>query len=761
MNGFDWRQAWRVLTTTIAGLFIIAAAAQEPERSHAIPFFPSASDEVREGFARVVNHSTEAGEVRIVAVDDEGQSHGPVMLAIDAGETVHFNSDELESGNAEKGLPDGVGPGEGNWRLQLSSELDIEVLSYVRTTDQFLTAMHDTAPSEDGRHWVAFFNPGSNTSQVSWLRLVNPGEDEAEVSIVGLDDRGESPGGEVTTTIPAGASRTFTAVELESGGEGLEGMLGDGEGKWRLTVESAQPLVAMSLLSDPTGGYLTNLSTAPGNEAGGVHCVPFMPDASDTRDRQGFVRVINHSTEPGEVRIEAVDDEGQSHGPVMLVIDAGEAVHFNSDDLESGNAEKGLPDGVGSGSGAWRLELTSELDIAVLSYVRTSDGFVTAMHDTAPSEDGRHRIAFFNPASNASQVSWLRLVNPGEDEAEVSIVGIDDRGESPGGEVTTTIPAGASRTFTAVELESGGEGLEGMLGDGEGTWWLTVESAQPLVAMSLLSDPTGHLTNLSTASERESQGPPDLVVVSPSVSNDRPVTGAAFTLSATVQNDGDTPSPATTLRYYRSADATITTSDTGVGKNPVAGLGASASSDESVDVTAPSEAGAYYYGACVDSVAGESDTTNNCSVSVKVDVEERLRLLPPPPPNRPDLTFLAVVVGSGPSEEGDFVRFVIIILNAGDGASAASTLRYFRSTDATITTSDTEVGTDSVPALADSDSSRHKRDVLPSSPGTYYYGVCVDAVAGESDTTNNCSRGLRVVVPEPAAQKSVEVLRAR
>ena len=35
----------------------------------------------------------------------------------------------------------------------------------------------------------------------------------------------------------------------------------------------------------------------------------------------------------------------------------------------------------------------------------------------------------------------------------------------------------------------------------------------------------------------------------------------------------------------------------------------------------------------------------------------------------------------------------------------------------------------------------------PSSPGTYYYGVCVDAVSGEPDTTNNCSSaGIRIEV---------------
>ena len=30
--------------------------------------------------------------------------------------------------------------------------------------------------------------------------------------------------------------------------------------------------------------------------------------------------------------------------------------------------------------------------------------------------------------------------------------------------------------------------------------------------------------------------------------------------------------------------------------------------------------------------------------------------------------------------------------------------------------------------------------------GTYYYGACVDAVSGESGTTNNCSRGVEVEV---------------
>ena len=129
-------------------------------------------------------------------------------------------------------------------------------------------------------------------------------------------------------------------------------------------------------------------------------------------------------------------------------------------------------------------------------------------------------------------------------------------------------------------------------------------------------------------------GAADLVVVSPFVSNSSPAAGASFTLGASVRNQGDGVSAATTLRYYRSSDATISTSDTEVGTNAVSGLPASGGNGGSIDLalsidlTAPSGAGTYYYGACVDAVTGESDTGNNCSAAVSVTVASQ----PPPPP---------------------------------------------------------------------------------------------------------------------------------
>ena len=245
----------------------------------------------------------------------------------------------------------------------------------------------------------------------------------------------------------------------------------------------------------------------------------------------------------------------------------------------------------------------------------------------------------------------------------------------------------------------------------------------------------------SVTLDQTPQTSPDLVVVSPSVSDSNPAAGASFTLSATASNAGGGESAATTLRYYRSTDGTITTSDTAVGTDAVAGLAASGSDSQSVELVAPSAPGTYHYGACVDAVAGESDTANNCSTAVQVTV---------PSPERPDLMVVSPSVSNNSPIVGSQFTLSAMVNNAGGGESAASTLRYFRSADSTITTSDTEVGTNAVAGLAPSGSGSQSVDLTaPAAPGPYYYGACVDAVAGESNTANNCSTAVQVTVPVP------------
>ncbi len=113
---------------------------------------------------------------------------------------------------------------------------------------------------------------------------------------------------------------------------------------------------------------------------------------------------------------------------------------------------------------------------------------------------------------------------------------------------------------------------------------------------------------------------PDLIVASASVSDDTLTPAQSFTLNATVRNQGTAAAAATTVDYYQSPDATITANDSQVGTDTVSGLSADHTSAVSLALTAPSSAGTYYYGACVQSVDGESNTDNNCSAGVQVTV---------------------------------------------------------------------------------------------------------------------------------------------
>lgn len=497
----------------------VLAVGEAVASQHVVPYIPAASDEVRQGFVRVIHHGDVEGTIDVWAIDEAGTSHGPVVLSIGGRQTVHFNSRDVEAGNARKGLASGVGTGEGDWRLELRSELDVEVLGYVRTRDGLLTAMQELAPDAAAGQQVVFFNPGSNRNQVSILRVTNPGTEPAGVRVRGTDDAGTTPGTEVSFTLAGGATRALTAQELESGNApGLTGALGNGSGKWRLTVSSDTPIRTMSLLSSPTG-HLTNLSSAmpaPPDVCGErVWRVPLFPSSSHPF-RQGFLRLVNESEETASVELRAFDDTGRVYGPLTLDVGARQAVHVNSDDLEMGNAAKDLQ-GLGSGTGDWHLELRAASEVETLAYVRTNDGFVTSMHDLAPTAVGGHqRVAVLNPGHNVNQVGQLRLVNPGDRNAFVNIQGFDDDGEPGAAIVHLSVPPRAARTVTSVDLETGdAEGAAGALGDGRGKWRLSVESGQPIDVLSLIESPTGHLTNLSLATRRaefDDSPKPDLVV---------------------------------------------------------------------------------------------------------------------------------------------------------------------------------------------------------------------------------------------------------
>ena len=232
--------------------------------------------------------------------------------------------------------------------------------------------------------------------------------------------------------------------------------------------------------------------------------LPLVLGASSS-GQQGFVLIRNRSVVDGEVAVHAIDDTGERFGPVTLRLAARHTASFNSDDLESGNVEKGLQEGVGDGTGHWRLEFATALDIEARGYIRTSDGFITSMHELAREHERMKRRyvvpVFFDAASNMATVGRLRVANPNAVAVDVTLEAWDSHGEPAEEVVEFSLDAGAAVLISSRQLEAGDANafaFTGRFGDGAGKWRLEVSGGGlPLEVMSLLSTGSGHVTNLS------------------------------------------------------------------------------------------------------------------------------------------------------------------------------------------------------------------------------------------------------------------------
>ena len=112
-----------------------------------------------------------------------------------------------------------------------------------------------------------------------------------------------------------------------------------------------------------------------------------------------------------------------------------------------------------------------------------------------------------------------------------------------------------------------------------------------------------------------------------------------------------------------------------------------------------------------------------------------------------DLGVETVRVSRTTLHPGETFRLETLIRNHGKAAATPATLSYHVSPDDTISREDTEIQTETVPRIAAGGTlERSVHLTAPDTPGTYYYGVCVNSVAAEADTTHNCSSATAITV---------------
>ncbi|RUM35664.1 MAG: hypothetical protein DSY58_06525, partial [Desulfobulbus sp.] len=126
-------------------------------------------------------------------------------------------------------------------------------------------------------------------------------------------------------------------------------------------------------------------------------------------------------------------------------------------------------------------------------------------------------------------------------------------------------------------------------------------------------------------------------------------------------------------------------------------------------------------------------------------------------PTYPDLVVQSPIVSDTTLTTGQSFTVSATVKNQGDATSANSTLRYYRSTNSTISTGGTQLATDYVVSLAPNGLSGESATfTAPTTTGTYWIGACVDPVNGESNTENNCSSGVQFTVNNTTEGDSYE-----
>lgn len=218
------------------------------------------------------------------------------------------------------------------------------------------------------------------------------------------------------------------------------------------------------------------------------------------------------------------------------------------------------------------------------------------------------------------------------------------------------------------------------------------------------------------------------------------VAGQTVQMELTFENNGEQGGETPNIGFYLSTNSVISSSDDLLRADTGYTLGRNTPYEVTENVTIPVDTppGNYFLGAFVDhdNLIPETTGANNFAYYP-------ITVLAAPS----DLLVPFSGVNDSTLRPGEAFSAVAIVRNDGDGQSDPTTLRYYRSTNSIISTGDTQIGIDSIPALnVGQTQAANDPDTAPLTEGIWWIGACVDSVARESDTGNNCSSGTQITV---------------
>ena len=233
------------------------------------------------------------------------------------------------------------------------------------------------------------------------------------------------------------------------------------------------------------------------------------------------------------------------------------------------------------------------------------------------------------------------------------------------------------------------------------------------------------------------------------------VAGGSVTFTYRLSNWGPGSAPSSITGIYSSSNSTISTSDTRIGTDPNAAISGVGGLTETFTIdTTGWAAGTYYIGAIADynNAITEGNESNNPSSGVMLTVTAPVSLLPDLDVQNVGESFPPTLSASSVTAGGS-VTLSYRLSNFGPGNAPSSVTGIYRSTDGTISISDTRIDTDTNAGFTGVAGRTETATINTTgwAPGTYYIGAIADYnnAITEGNESNNPSSGVMLTVTAP------------
>ena len=303
------------------------------------------------------------------------------------------------------------------------------------------------ASKKDVRSYVPKAADNGGAGYVSYLRVVNKGTTETPVTVERIDgaDGSVGPRGQLVAALPAGASMTFTAAQIETA-MGVSLAASD-RPRIRL-ISGASPIGVQSLLRQPHGAF-EEMSEAQTGSA--VTVDSYVPAAVESSGYVSQLRVINTGRSATSISVAKIDPvTGKIGSPKTLaaLLPGGAAVTYTAAQVE---AALGTP--IAAAERPRIVVASTGAVIEVQSFQLNPGGVLT---NVSTAQLGTSiAVRSYVPAAVDGYTSYLRVINDSATATPVTASLIDDAGTIlASGTLVDALPANGATTLVSSKVES-------------------------------------------------------------------------------------------------------------------------------------------------------------------------------------------------------------------------------------------------------------------------------------------------------------------